>query len=254
MGFEEVIDDVRDAVGDKGFLILIIGIVAIFILMLSKQSQEGQDESTMIVGLTSYPDAVTNANVIIDTIQDNIEYSEDNILDAIEGQGEQIGEGFDAVNENISVNFEATNDYINKGFEAQTDLIDKVGSDIIGDISDVSATLGTVKNDVTNIKTNVQTITTNTTATAKKNTATTSTPKKTTSSKKAETSYYTYKTKKGLNTNKSIVDALKAIGVDSSMGNRKKIAKANGISNYTGTYKQNVQLLGKLKSGKLKKV
>lgn len=51
----------------------------------------------------------------------------------------------------------------------------------------------------------------------------------------------------------SIVDALKAIGVDSSLSNRKKIAKANGISNYTGTASQNTKLLNLLKQEKLKK-
>lgn len=246
MEFDEIISDVKQALGDKGFIVLVIGIITIFLIVLSKQSSEGQDESTMVVGLTSYPDAVTNANVIIDTLQDNIQYTEDNILDAIDNQGDAIGSGFESVNENISVNFEATNDFINKGFESQADLIDKVGSDIIGDISSVNNTLGTMKSDVTTIKNDVKTITTNTTATAKKNTTNKTATK--------DTKYYTYKTKKGLNTSSSIVDALKAIGVDSSLSNRKKIAKANGISNYTGTYKQNVSLLGKLKSGKLKKV
>lgn len=63
------------------------------------------------------------------------------------------------------------------------------------------------------------------------------------------TSYY----KKYTGSSVSIVDALKAIGVDSSMTNRKKIAKANGISNYTGTSSQNTKLLNLLKQGKLKK-
>lgn len=52
---------------------------------------------------------------------------------------------------------------------------------------------------------------------------------------------------------KSIVDALKSIKVDSSFANRRKIAKANGIKNYLGTAKQNVELLRLLKAGKLKK-
>lgn len=50
----------------------------------------------------------------------------------------------------------------------------------------------------------------------------------------------------------SIVDALKSIGVDSSMSNRKTIAAANGISNYSGTADQNTQMLNLLKSGQLK--
>lgn len=51
----------------------------------------------------------------------------------------------------------------------------------------------------------------------------------------------------------SIVDGLKSIGVDSSFDNRKNIAIANGIYNYTGTSNQNERLLVKLRAGKLKK-
>ena len=51
----------------------------------------------------------------------------------------------------------------------------------------------------------------------------------------------------------SIVDGLKSIGVDSSFTNRKKIAKANGISNYEGTVSQNNKLCSLAKQGKLKK-
>lgn len=47
----------------------------------------------------------------------------------------------------------------------------------------------------------------------------------------------------------SIVDALKSIGIDSSYTNRKNIATKNGIANYTGTAKQNIELLDKLKKG-----
>lgn len=48
----------------------------------------------------------------------------------------------------------------------------------------------------------------------------------------------------------SIVDYLKSIGVDSSYKNRKKLAKENGISNYTGTAEQNLKLLEKLRGKK----
>ena len=51
----------------------------------------------------------------------------------------------------------------------------------------------------------------------------------------------------------SIVDGLKSIEVDSSFGNRKKIAAANGISGYTGTAAQNEKLCSLAKTGKLKK-
>ena len=52
---------------------------------------------------------------------------------------------------------------------------------------------------------------------------------------------------------KSITDALKSIGVDSSFNNRENIAKLNGISHYSGTESQNIELLKLLKKGLLKK-
>lgn len=48
-------------------------------------------------------------------------------------------------------------------------------------------------------------------------------------------------------TGSSIVDYLKSIGQDSSFNNRKKLAQANGISNYTGTATQNTKLLNILR-------
>ena len=47
--------------------------------------------------------------------------------------------------------------------------------------------------------------------------------------------------------------ALNNINVDSTMATRKKIAAANGIEGYEGSYDQNVQMLKLLKAGKLKK-
>ena len=65
----------------------------------------------------------------------------------------------------------------------------------------------------------------------------------------AATTYTYYKACKS--SYRSIVDALYSIGVNGSFSNRKKIAALNGISNYSGTYSQNVKLLGLLKNGKL---
>lgn len=63
----------------------------------------------------------------------------------------------------------------------------------------------------------------------------------------AAVAYY----KKYTGNSTSLVDALTSIGVDSSFNNRKKIAKANNISNYSGTAAQNTKLLELLKNGKL---
>ena len=58
---------------------------------------------------------------------------------------------------------------------------------------------------------------------------------------------YVLKSYKGV----SLVDTLKQIKVNASFSNRKRLAKNNGISNYSGTYSQNPKLLNLLKQGKL---
>lgn len=51
----------------------------------------------------------------------------------------------------------------------------------------------------------------------------------------------------------TLIDCLNKIGVDSSYNNRKKIAIANGIENYSGTAPQNNEILSLLLMGKLLK-
>ena len=51
----------------------------------------------------------------------------------------------------------------------------------------------------------------------------------------------------------SIVAALNSIRVDSSFANRTRIARANGITNYTGTAAQNTRLLNLLRQGQLRR-
>lgn len=50
----------------------------------------------------------------------------------------------------------------------------------------------------------------------------------------------------------SLVDALTQIGVDASFASRKELAEKNGIDNYTGSAKQNLELLRLLKEGRLR--
>lgn len=49
----------------------------------------------------------------------------------------------------------------------------------------------------------------------------------------------------------TLIDSLNKIGVYSSYENRKKIAAANGITNYSGTAEQNMEMLRLLNEGKL---
>ena len=69
------------------------------------------------------------------------------------------------------------------------------------------------------------------------------TPKKETNNNK----FY----KKYIGKSVSLVNALAYLGIDYSLKNRLKIAKANGIKLYVGTASQNTKLLNLLKQGKL---
>jgi hypothetical protein len=51
-------------------------------------------------------------------------------------------------------------------------------------------------------------------------------------------------------TSTSIINALNTLKIDSGFSSRKKIAQANGISNYTGTAAQNIEIVNLLKTGK----
>ena len=223
---EEVMEDVKSVIGDKGFLVLIVGVVLIFIYNLSKGSSN--DSGTVnVTALTSYPDAVTNANVIIDTLQNSIDYSEGEIKEEIQGLDTGL-------KEYLEQNFTATNDFINVGFESSQKLMEENFDTIIGGLDNIESNTSNLNGAISNMKNELN--------------------KTQNTSPSTTAGYYTFKTKSGYNANTSIVDALKVIGVDSSMANRTKIAKANGINNYTGTYSQNVTLLSKLKQGKLIKV
>ena len=264
----EVFDDIKKHIGDKGFYLL-VGAAAIFgIYNLAKGSSGDSADmaSTRVVtSVSSYPDAVTNANVIIDTIQNSIDYSQNQIQDSIQGTEDELKDVLDK-------NFEATNDYINKGFESQKEILDTNFDEINGSLSDIkdsqvdikesisdmqssmNSGFSSLKGSISSVGNKVDTVNKNVTAAKKKTPAKKKTTAKKTT-KKADT--YKYKTKAGYNTSTSIMDAMKVTtgnyDTKATSATIKKVAAANGIKNYSGTYNQNVTLLSKLKKGTLKK-
>ncbi|MCM1468822.1 MAG: hypothetical protein NC086_11790, partial [Alistipes sp.] len=54
--------------------------------------------------------------------------------------------------------------------------------------------------------------------------------------------------------NLPLAAALDTLGIDSSFAFRGRIAEANGITGYRGTYEQNIKLLNLLKVGQLRRV
>ena len=258
---EEVIEDVQEVVKDnKGLVIGGIAVIVIIVLLTKNNSGNTESEEYQLAtSYSSYPDAVTNANTIIDSLQGSIDASD---LD---------------LKEFMSDNFTVAKDYISDGLDKVVETNNKLQDTTIqstdtirNDIKSVNTKVDNVQNYLTTtvtpkvdtVQKTVNTVnkTVNSTAkTVKKVESNTNKIKKAVSTAKPKaTAKTTPKTnsktiKKTNYKGNSIVDGLKSVGVNSSYDNRKKLAQANGIKNYTGTASQNTALLNKLKKGTLKK-
>ena len=266
---EEVIEDVQEVVKDnKGLVIGGVAVIVLIVLLTKNNngSNTNDEEYQLATSYSSYPDAVTNANTIIDSLQGSInasdldmkEFMSDNFTVA----KDYMSEGLEKVIENnnklqdttiqstdtirndigaVSTKVDNVQNYLTTTVTPKVDTVQKT-------VSTVNNTVNSVKNTVTNTAKSVKKVESNTNKIKKavsttKPKATAKTTPKTSSKTIKKTNY------KG----NSIVDGLKSVGVNSSYDNRKKIAQANGIKNYTGTAKQNTELLNKLKKGTLKK-
>ena len=266
---EEVIDDVQEVVKDnKGLVIGGVAVIVLIVLLTINNGGNSSDseEYQLATSYSSYPDAVTNANTIIDSLQGSIDASDldmkEFMSDNFTVAKDYMSEGLDKVIENnnklqdttiqstdtirndissVSTKVDNVQNYLTTTVTPKVDTVQKT-------VSTVNNTVNTVKNTVTDTAKSVKKVESNTNKIKKavapaKPKATAKTTPKTNSKTIKKTNY------KG----NSIVDGLKSVGVNSSYDNRKKIAQANGIKNYTGTAKQNTELLNKLKKGTLKK-
>lgn len=275
---EEVFDDLGDSFKDmkkgNGLSFLIIGFVVLFVIMLLKDNGE---DAEVVYQYSSYPSVDKNADVIIDSLYDSLQYSQAEL------------------EEKIDENFIATQDYINEGLEKQYDLSSKIYDETMTNFDDLTTKVENVGSKVDSVNNNVSNLgssfssaissvqsqinsvassvsslgstlskvddTTTKTQTTVNNIATNvNTIKKTVTSSNATTKTNTSASKTSTNTIKatsysgnSIVDGLKSVGVNSSYAYRSQLAAANGIKNYTGSASQNTTLLNKLKDGTLKK-
>ena len=269
---EEVIDDVTEVVKDnKGLVIGGVAVIVLIVLLTKNNSgsNTNDEEYQLATSYSSYPDAVTNANTIIDSLQGSIDASDLDIkefmTDNFSVAKDYISDGLDKVIEtnnklqdttiqstdtirnditSVSTKVDNVQNYLTTTVTPKVDTVQKT-------VSNVNNTVNTVKNTVTDTAKSVKKVESNTNKIKKA--VSTAKPKataKTSPKAKAKTTNTIKKTNyKG----DSIVDGLKSVGVNSSYDNRKKIAQANGIKNYTGTAKQNTELLNKLKKGTLKK-
>ena len=269
---EEVIDDVTEVVKDnKGLVIGGVAVIVLIVLLTKNNngSNTNDEEYQLATSYSSYPDAVTNANTIIDSLQGSInasdldmkEFMSDNFTVA----KDYMSEGLEKVIENnnklqdttiqstdtirndigaVSTKVDNVQNYLTTTVTPKVDTVQKT-------VSTVNNTVNSVKNTVTNTAKSVKKVESNTNKIKKS--VSTAKPKATAKTTPKTTRKKTNTIKKTSYKGNSIVDGLKSVGVNSSYDNRKKIAQADGIKNYTGTATQNTELLNKLKKGTLKK-
>ena len=268
---EEVIDDVTEVVKDnKGLVIGGVAVIVLIVLLTKiKGDNTDSEELQLATSYSSYPDAVTNANTIIDSLQGSIDASDldmkEFMSDNFTVAKDYMADGLDKVIENnnklqdttiqstdtirndisnVSTKVDNVQNYLTTTVTPKVDTVQKT-------VTTVNNTVNSVKNTVTSTAKNVKKVESNTNK-IKKAVSTTK-PKATAKTTPKTTRKKTNTIKKTSYKGDSIVDGLKSVGVNSSYDNRKKIAQANGIKNYTGTAKQNTELLNKLKKGTLKK-
>lgn len=257
-------DDVKKGIGNKGFYILIAAAGAFGLYNLLKDNNS--NEYVSATGYASYPDVGENSEVVIDSLSNEIWASHDEVVGAIETSESEVIQ-------NMDEHFEETNGYIQEGLNNQQEIMDKIEAPRQNSVIEYANTVYFDRNQptatssytITDTKPEyaVETKTVQTVGKPNKKSSKSKTKLNTPSTKAATStkkttsttspSTYNYTTKKGLNTNASIVDALKATGADSSMEARKEIAAANGIKNYKGTAAQNTKMLNMMKSGDLVK-
>lgn len=132
MEITEVVKDVEKAVGGKQNLIIIgVGFVVLFIgLSMSQSKNDSSSDLQLVSGIASYPDAVTNADTIISSIQNSLNYiSEEN--SALYEQGMK----------DLDEKLTATENYINDGFESQKTIFNSQVQELQGDIKEVNNTI-----------------------------------------------------------------------------------------------------------------
>ena len=232
MGITEIGSDIKRAVGGNGMYLLLGGGALLLIVYLLSKGDSGSN-LTVATGYSAYPDAVTNANVIIGEVNDHTTNELSALKSQLEDTSSLLQEGDNSILEKIDTTTESLTEKIDTG----TEQILKNNAESTSSILDtVNQNTNNLSTQISGLENKVNTSVNNTTVTSG-----------TANNSKKVKYYEPIKAYKG----NSFVDALKKRGVNASMTFRKKIASVNGIKNYTGTAKQNSKLLHLMKKGKL---
>lgn len=127
-----MLDKLQEIFGKKGVWIVAAVAGGAFLLSLLASKNEGDDNTTLVeaTAYSSYPDAVTNANVIIDSVNEFTDFSTGQILDKIESTGGYVESGLADLKDTVNNGFASMDDDFDD-LDADFDSIKNNKNDII---------------------------------------------------------------------------------------------------------------------------
>lgn len=128
MNIKEIPEKINDSFGGYGGIILLGAVALIFISNLGNDS----DEETMVApsGYSAYPDAVTNANVIIGQVNDHTTAE-------IKNLGNELNDNINNSTESVLEKIDTSTDSITNKIGTATDDIKKSQTDSTKTLTDV---------------------------------------------------------------------------------------------------------------------
>ena len=128
MNIKEIPEKINESFGGYGGIILLGAVALIFISNLGNDS----DEETMVApsGYSAYPDAVTNANVIIGQVNDHTTAE-------IKNLGNELNDNINNSTESVLEKIDTSTDSITNKIETATDDIKKSQTDSTKTLTDV---------------------------------------------------------------------------------------------------------------------
>lgn len=180
MEIKEITTKLTDSFGGYGIYILLGAVALVFISNLGKNENEGE-QMVAPTGYTAYPDAVTNANVIMsevnnhttneiknlgDTLQDNINNTTESVLEKVDTSTDTLTNKIDTTATQIMKEQSDTqNTLIDSIAKNQSSFnhINNTMNQIKGTTASTASKVNTIKKDVKTVKKDVKKVKKNTT-------------------------------------------------------------------------------------------
>ena len=152
MGITEISSDIKRAVGGNGvYLLLGGGALLLIVYLLSKT--DSSSNLTVATGYSAYPDAVTNANVIIGEVNDHTTNELSALKSQLEDTSSLLQEGDNSILEKIDTSTESITEKIDTGTEQilknNTESTSSILDTVNKNTNNLSTQISRVENKVT---------------------------------------------------------------------------------------------------------